>query len=143
MVDTYPRAGCKLLVAVASRIPNAWQIPAQDRHRGKRNYVQSPGPHGAYHRRYSPLSVAPLNATAPGKNMCLAVPMQIKSIDEFKALCEARGVDREVSLFMLQGEDISVGDFVLVHVGYAIQKISSDDADASWQLFDELLEGNA
>ncbi len=75
--------------------------------------------------------------------MCLAVPMQVKSIDEFKAVCEARGVDREVSLFMLQGEQISVGDFVLVHVGYAIQKISSDDADASWQLFDELLEGSA
>lgn len=75
--------------------------------------------------------------------MCLAVPMQIKSIDEFKAICEARGVDREVSLFMLQGEEFSVGDFVLVHVGYAIQKISSDDADASWQLFDELLEGSA
>lgn len=69
--------------------------------------------------------------------------MQVKSIDEFKAVCEARGVDREVSLFMLQGEQISVGDFVLVHVGYAIQKISSDDADASWQLFDELLEGSA
>ncbi|MGI9205050.1 MAG: HypC/HybG/HupF family hydrogenase formation chaperone [Woeseiaceae bacterium] len=71
--------------------------------------------------------------------MCLAIPMQVKSIEEFQCLCEARGIERQVSLFMLQGEDISPGDFVLVHVGYAIQKISAADAAESWQLFDEVL----
>ena len=61
----------------------------------------------------------------------------------FECLCEARGVERQVSLFMMQGEDVSPGDFVLVHVGYAIQKISAEDAAESWQLFDEILAENA
>jgi hydrogenase expression/formation protein HypC len=75
--------------------------------------------------------------------MCLAIPMQIKTIDEFQCVCEARGIEREVSLFMLQGEDIAPGDFVLVHVGYAIQKVSKEDAKSSWELFDEILAANA
>jgi len=72
--------------------------------------------------------------------MCLAIPMQVKSAENYRCVCEARGVEREVSLFMLQGEDIAPGDFVLVHVGYAIQKISAEDAAESWQLFDQILE---
>ena len=75
--------------------------------------------------------------------MCLAVPMQIKSIDNFQCVCEARGIEREVSLFMMQGEEMLPGDYVLVHVGYAIQKISATDAAESWQLFDEILAANA
>ena len=71
--------------------------------------------------------------------MCLAVPMQIRSINDFQCICEARGIEREVSLFMLQGEDISPGDHVLVHVGYAIQKVSEDEATSTWELFDEIL----
>lgn len=71
--------------------------------------------------------------------MCLAIPMQVKSIDEFQCLCEARGIERQVSLFMMQGEDVSPGDYVLVHVGYAIQKVSATDAAQSWQLFDEIV----
>jgi hydrogenase expression/formation protein HypC len=44
---------------------------------------------------------------------------------------------------MLQGEDLAPGDFVLVHVGYAIQKVSEDEAADSWQLFDEILAADA
>lgn len=72
--------------------------------------------------------------------MCLAVPMRIKSVDGFAAVCEAKGIEREISLFMLQGEEIQPGDHVLVHVGYAIQKVSEEDARSSWDLFDEILE---
>ena len=75
--------------------------------------------------------------------MCLAIPMQVQQVDEFTAVCEARGVTRDVSLFMLQGEDIGIGDFVLVHVGYAIQKVSPEDAAASWELINEVLDYNA
>ena len=71
--------------------------------------------------------------------MCLAVPMQIKSIDRFQCVCEARGIEREVSLFLLQGEEVTPGDFVLVHVGYAIQKVTESEAAESWELFDEIL----
>ena len=75
--------------------------------------------------------------------MCLAVPMQIESIDGFQCRCVARGIEREVSLFLLQGEEVAPGDHVLVHVGYAIQKVSAEDAADSWELFDEVLEANA
>lgn len=71
--------------------------------------------------------------------MCLAVPMQVKSINDFQCVCEARGIEREVSLFMLQDEHIRTGDHVLIHVGYAIQKISEAEADSTWELFDEIL----
>ena len=73
--------------------------------------------------------------------MCLAVPMQIKTITDFQCLCEARGIEREVSLFLMQGEDVAPGDFVLVHVGYAIQKISQQEAQTAWELYDEMLAG--
>jgi hydrogenase expression/formation protein HypC len=72
--------------------------------------------------------------------MCLAVPMRIKSVDGFAAVCEAKGIEREVSLFMLQGEEIAPGDHVLVHVGYAIQKVSEEEARSTWDLFEEILD---
>ena len=75
--------------------------------------------------------------------MCLAVPMKIKAIDGFQCTCEARGIERDVSLFMLQDETLAVGDFILVHVGYAIQKVSGEEAAASWELFDEMLAADA
>ena len=75
--------------------------------------------------------------------MCLAVPMQIESIDGFQCVCAARGIEREVSLFLLQGEELAPGDHVLVHVGDAIQKVSAQDAADSWELFDEVLAADA
>ncbi len=73
--------------------------------------------------------------------MCLAVPMRITSLAGFAARCEARGVQREVSLFLLEPGSVAAGDYVLVHVGYAIQSISPQDADASWALFDQITAG--
>jgi hydrogenase expression/formation protein HypC len=66
--------------------------------------------------------------------------MQVVEIEGFNARCEAKGVYREVSLFMLQGEDVQVGDHVMVHVGYAIQTMTPQEARSSWELFDELLK---
>ena len=71
--------------------------------------------------------------------MCLAVPMKITSIDGFVCICEARGIEREVSLFMLQDDTLAVGDNVLVHVGYAIQRVSEQESAESWALFDEMM----
>lgn len=65
--------------------------------------------------------------------------MQIIDIDGFMARCHAKGVERDVSLFMLQDETLSVNDFVMVHVGYAIQKVTEQQARSSWELFDEIL----
>lgn len=71
--------------------------------------------------------------------MCLAVPMQIVEVDGFEARCCAKGVERKVSLFMLQHEPPQVGDWVLVHVGYALNVVSAEDARETWDLFDQLL----
>jgi len=65
--------------------------------------------------------------------------MQIKSIDGFTAHCEAKGVTRDVSLFMMQDDELAVDDYIVVHVGYAIQKISQQDAQTAWELYDEML----
>lgn len=71
--------------------------------------------------------------------MCLGIPMQIKSIDGYNARCEAKGVERDVNLFMMQEEALSIGDYVVVHVGYAIQKITADEARTAWELYDQML----
>lgn len=73
--------------------------------------------------------------------MCLGIPMQIKSIDGYTASCEAKGVRRDVSLFMLQDEAFQVDDFVVVHVGYAIQKITPAEARSAWEMYDLMLSG--
>ncbi len=75
--------------------------------------------------------------------MCLAVPMRISAIDGFTAICEAGGIERDVNLFMMQGEDLAVGDHVLIHVGYAIKKVSAEEARLSWDAFDEILRADA
>ncbi len=74
--------------------------------------------------------------------MCLGIPMQIKAIEDFTARCEAKGVERDVSLFMMQDDQLEVDDFVVVHVGYAIQKISPQEAQTAWELYDQMLAGS-
>ena len=73
--------------------------------------------------------------------MCLGIPMQIREIDGYVARCEAKGVERDVSLFMLQDEMPQPGDHVVVHVGYAIQKVSPQEARTAWELYDQMLAG--
>jgi len=71
--------------------------------------------------------------------MCLAIPMRVTTVHDLVAVCEARGVTRQVSLFMLQHEPISPGDQVMVHLDRAIEKISAEQADAAWALYDLML----
>ena len=72
--------------------------------------------------------------------MCLGVPMRIIEINGFNARCEARGIERKASLFLLQHEELQVGDLVMIHVGNAIQKMTEEDAQTAWDLFDEIFE---
>lgn len=71
--------------------------------------------------------------------MCLGIPMQILDINGFVARCEAKGIERDVNLFMMQEENLVVDDFVVVHVGYAIQKITPQEAQTAWELYDQML----
>jgi hydrogenase expression/formation protein HypC len=76
-------------------------------------------------------------------DMCLGIPMQIKAIDGYTAHCEAKGVQRTISLFMMQDAGLQVDDYVVVHVGYAIQKITPQEARTAWELYDEMLAGGS
>jgi hydrogenase expression/formation protein HypC len=71
--------------------------------------------------------------------MCLAIPMKVTKIDGFNAHCVAKGIGRDVSLFLLQDEGVNVGDHLLIHVGYGIQKISEAEALSTWELLDQML----
>jgi len=72
--------------------------------------------------------------------MCLGVPMRIMEINGYSARCEARGIERNASLFLLQHEELQVGDLVMIHVGNAIQKMTEEDAQTAWDLYDEIFE---
>lgn len=71
--------------------------------------------------------------------MCLAVPMKVDAIEGFVAQCSSKGVSRDVNLFLLQDQAVSINDHVLVHLGYAIQRISEAEARRYWEAFDEVL----
>ena len=65
--------------------------------------------------------------------------MRVVERDGFVAHCDAKGIRRDVSLFLLQHETVGPGDHVMVHVGYAIQKISEAEARSAWDLYDAML----
>jgi len=71
--------------------------------------------------------------------MCLGIPMRIEAIDGFVARCSAKGVEREANLFMLQHEDLAVGDFVVVHLGNAVDRVTAEQAAAAWEIYDQML----
>jgi hydrogenase expression/formation protein HypC len=80
----------------------------------------------------------------PGSlSMCLGIPMQVVAIDGYLARCSAKGVERDVSLFLLQDDRPAIGEFVMVHVGYAIQRMTPQEARSAWELYDEVLAAEA
>lgn len=75
--------------------------------------------------------------------MCLAIPMRVVQVEGLLARCEAKGIERTVSLFLMQEQTVVPGDRLLIHVGYAIQKISEQEARSAWDLYDEMLASSA
>lgn len=59
--------------------------------------------------------------------MCVAVPMQVVSLEGDQAVAEVDGVKREASL-MLLADEVRVGDYIIVHAGFAISKLDQEDA---------------
>ena len=69
--------------------------------------------------------------------MCLAIPAQIVELrDGDNALVDLAGVKKEISLALVDG--VAVGDYVIVHVGYALNKLDPDEAAKTLALFREL-----
>lgn len=69
--------------------------------------------------------------------MCLAIPAEVISVDSTNdtAVASLGGVKKEISLALVQ--DVTVGDYVLIHVGYALNKISPEEAQKTLELFAE------
>lgn len=74
-----------------------------------------------------------------GSKMCLAVPSKIVEIKDTIATIDVHGARRNVSIMLLP-EEVSIGDYVLVHAGFAIQKIDKEAGDDAMKLIQELLE---
>ena len=70
--------------------------------------------------------------------MCLGVPMQVKTITNEMAVCEIDGVRRDASLMMI--DDVEVGDYVLIHAGFAIEKIDEEEARLTLQALRDALD---
>ena len=70
--------------------------------------------------------------------MCLAIPALVKSIDGYQAEVDINGVTRQVSIQLTP--DVRVGDYVLLHTGYAINVIDEVEAQETLKLLRELSE---
>ena len=68
--------------------------------------------------------------------MCLAVPMKVISIQNETGIAEMSGVKKEISFMMLP--DARIGDYVIVHAGFAIQKLNEEEAQKTLALFREM-----
>ena len=71
--------------------------------------------------------------------MCLAIPSEIVEIKDQMATIDISGVRRDVSLLLLP-EQAMVGDYVLVHAGFAIQKIDREAAEEALKLIEEMAQ---
>ncbi|MHA1167750.1 MAG: HypC/HybG/HupF family hydrogenase formation chaperone [Candidatus Hodarchaeales archaeon] len=70
--------------------------------------------------------------------MCLAIPAKIiKIIDDNFVLADFGGVEREINIGIL-GEEISIGEYVLVHTGFAVSKIEEEDALETLSMWSEI-----
>jgi len=67
--------------------------------------------------------------------MCLALPARVVTIDQASdmAVVELDGIRKEISLALV--EEVAVDDFVLIHVGYALNKVSEEEARLTLELF--------
>jgi hydrogenase expression/formation protein HypC len=70
--------------------------------------------------------------------VCLAVPAQLSQVDGDRGVVELAGVVREVSLMLLP--DAQVGDYLIVHAGYAIQRLDEAEAQETLKLLEELAQ---
>ena len=73
--------------------------------------------------------------------MCLSIPSKIKSIDPEMNTCivDTMGVERGASLDLID-QDVKIGDYVLIHIGFAMNKIDEEDALESLKVYQEIIE---
>ena len=74
--------------------------------------------------------------------MCLSIPSKVVKVDKKKntAIVDTMGVQREAGLDLMDDESVSVGDYVLIHIGFIMNKIDEEDALESLKVYNEILE---
>ena len=70
--------------------------------------------------------------------MCVAIPVKVIEIKDSRGLIEIGGLRKEIELYLTP--DVRVGDYVLLHAGFAIKKIDEDAANESLRLLEEISE---
>jgi hydrogenase expression/formation protein HypC len=69
--------------------------------------------------------------------MCLAIPAKVvQKLDNDQAVVEVGGVRNDISLMLVDG--VEVGDYVIVHVGFAITRLDVEEAEKSLALFEDM-----
>ena len=73
--------------------------------------------------------------------MCLGVPAKVLETRGGSAVVELGGVRREISAMLI--DDVSVGEWVIVHAGFAIERLSEEEAEQTLALFREIADSGA
>jgi hydrogenase expression/formation protein HypC len=71
--------------------------------------------------------------------MCLGIPGKVVAIEKNVAKVDVGGLLREISLDLCP--DVSVGEYVLIHTGFAIQKVDAEEAEETLDLLTKMAEG--
>ena len=74
--------------------------------------------------------------------MCLSIPSKVVKISDDNTMCtvDTMGVQRDANLMMMEDGDVAIGDYVLLHIGFVMNKIDDDEAMASIETYKEILE---
>ena len=74
--------------------------------------------------------------------MCLSIPSKVVKVSDDKTMCtvDTMGVQRDANLMMMEEGDVQVGDYVLLHIEFVMNKIDEEEALASIETYREILE---
>lgn len=74
--------------------------------------------------------------------MCLSIPSKVTKIDKESniATVDTMGVSRDASLDLMEDGDVKIGDYVLLHIGFIMNKIDEEDAKISLETYKEIIE---
>lgn len=74
--------------------------------------------------------------------MCLSIPSKVVRVSEDQTMCtvDTMGVQRDANLMMMTDDEVKLGDYVLIHIGFVMNKIDNDEALASIESYREMLE---
>ena len=74
--------------------------------------------------------------------MCLSIPSKVVKVDKEsnRATVDTMGVQRDAGLDLMEEDDVKVGDYVLIHIGFIMNKIDEEDALESLEVYKEIIE---